>query len=129
MHAHTLVSAPLPRSPIRTPHGSDLIETSDIFACAHCQAPMAYVRLPGGDIALECGNHHCGWTCGLDAFGACAVQGGSGAPQLCLSCADAPPAPGLRLCDRCRQEAARRLYAPDAPLPPAMARAALGLEA
>lgn len=102
------------KSPILTVHGSQLIEESTIFACTHCLTPMAYVRLLGGDVALECGNRRCGWTCGLAVLEACAIQGdGDAAPgmRICLSCTLGTPAQGLRLCNTCRQEAARLLYA------------------
>jgi hypothetical protein len=48
--------------PETTPHGSSPIATSDVFCCRECGAPVAFVELPGGDLAYECVRPTCGKT-------------------------------------------------------------------
>lgn len=47
--------------------GSDLLTPSETLRCALCGGGVAYVRLPGNDLAAEC--QSCGKATALDAIG------------------------------------------------------------
>lgn len=53
-----------------TIHGSNLLATSHVLCCAACHGDIAYVVLPGGDLAVECQSARCGATVAIESVSA-----------------------------------------------------------
>src|SRR5262245_54853058 len=57
-----------------TPHRSRFISISEVFCCKFCGAEVAFVVLPGDELAYECSAPRCGHTVHVDCPEGLAVR-------------------------------------------------------